>query len=386
MPSSQHTELRADRRRPRPIRARGTTLLILAAVAALALHAVQLRIDRSIQMFDADGLSPHRPAAGHLTGQNVLLIGSDARNRGNNALGGGNGADTGRADTTILLHVYADQRHALAVSLPRDTLVTIPPCRLPDGVWSRARTGAMLNSAFSVGGSPTGNPACTQNTVEALTGLRVDHTVVIDFRGFAALTDAVGGVRVCSPADVYQRDLDPNRSTRGALVFHKGEQTVSGRKALDYVRLRHGLGDGSDIGRVQRQQAFVAALVRKIRARGLSPARLLPLARTVARSAIVDPGLGSARKLLAFARSLSGIHPHDTRFVTVPWRYAGERVALVQPDADRLWAALRADRTAAQPSGASPAPSAAPVLPPSVRATARPADATPCAHLSFGRS
>ncbi|NED81110.1 LytR family transcriptional regulator, partial [Streptomyces sp. SID11233] len=65
-----------------------------------------------------------------------------------------------------------------------------------------------------------GNPACTQNTVEKLTGLRVDHTVVVDFNGFSELTSVVGGVPVCLPNDIYQRDLSPKRPTRGDLVFH----------------------------------------------------------------------------------------------------------------------------------------------------------------------
>ncbi|CAM5389124.1 Polyisoprenyl-teichoic acid--peptidoglycan teichoic acid transferase TagU [Streptomyces alboniger] len=126
----------------------------------------------------------------------MLVIGSDARTGGNAALGGGDKNDIGRSDTTFLLHIYADHRHALAVSIPRDTLVTVPPCKLPDGGWTRTQTDTMFNAAYSVGQTARGNPACTQNTVEQLTGLRVDHTVVVDFKGFARLTEVVGGIRV----------------------------------------------------------------------------------------------------------------------------------------------------------------------------------------------
>ncbi|MFE3060878.1 LCP family protein, partial [Nocardia sp. NPDC059236] len=124
-----------------------------------------------------------------------------------------------------MLHVYGDSEHAVAVSFPRDALVDVPPCKLPDGNWSRTRHNAMFNAAFSVGQTKEGNPACTQNTVEKLTGLRVDHTVVVDFKGFSAVTEAVGGVPVCVPKDVYQNDLNPNRRSRGKLLFHAGEQT-----------------------------------------------------------------------------------------------------------------------------------------------------------------
>lgn len=223
-------------------------------------------------------------------------------------------------------------------------MVDIPACRKPDGSWTTPQHHSQFNGAFSVGETVEGNPACTQNTVEHLTGLRVDHTVVIDFAGFSALTSAVDGVPVCLPKDVYQRDLNPKRTTRGSLVFEKGPQTVAGRRALDYVRLRHGIGDGSDIGRIKRQQAFVASLVKKVKSRGMNPTTLLPLANAATEAMTVDPGLGSADKLLSFALSMKNIDLHNTKFITVPWRYEGERVAVVEPDADALWAALKADR------------------------------------------
>ncbi|MDN3021649.1 LCP family protein [Streptomyces sp. S.PB5] len=336
---------RAGRRRGRGIR---LALLICLSVVVLATAGagwLYLKLDGNINTFDAGGLSDHRPDAGSSKGENVLLIGSDARTGGNDRLGGGDKDDIGRSDTTFLLHVYADHRHALAVSIPRDSLVTIPPCRLPDGSWTRTQTDTMFNAAYSTGETAQGNPACTQNTVEQLTGLRVDHTVVVDFKGFARLTDVAGGVKVCLPQNVYENDLDPHRTTPGRLLFKKGVQTVSGQKALDYVRIRHGIGDGSDIGRIKRQQAFVASLLKEVKSRDLTPTKLLPLADAATKSLTVDPGLGSADKLISFAMSLKDIDLHNTKFVTVPWRYDGSRVAVVQPDADELFASLKADRT-----------------------------------------
>ncbi|WP_052863380.1 LCP family protein [Streptomyces niger] len=326
--------------------ARRTLLLALSLLVLVTAGAgwLYLELGGDISAFDADGLSKDRPDASS-EGQNVLVIGSDARTGDNRALGGGKKGDIGRSDTAFLLHVYADHRHALAVSVPRDALVDIPACRLPDGSWTAPRHNAMFNSAFSVGETAQGNPACTQNTVEKLTGVRVDHTVVVDFQGFAELTEVVGGVRVCLPQDVYEKDLDPHRTERGERIFAKGEQDVSGRRALDYVRLRHGIGDGSDIGRIKRQQAFVAALLKKVKSDGLTPGKLLPLADAAVRSMTVDPGLDSAGKLLSFVLSLKDIDLRNTKFVTVPWRYEGARVAIVEPDADALWAALREDRT-----------------------------------------
>ncbi len=315
-------------------------VLLLAVVAAAG--AAYVRLDRSIQTFSEQGISKHRPPP-TVAGQNILLIGSDTRAGADSSLGG-TGSAVGRSDTTLLVHIYEGGRRAVAVSIPRDALVDIPRCRLPDGSWSAPQHDAMFNAAFSVGQSPDGNPACTVNTVEQLTQMRIDHTVVADFAGFAEMTKIVGGVPVCLPHAVYQGDLNPNLHARGALLFHAGVQEVSGAKALDYVRLRHGLGDGSDIGRMRRQQAFLGSVIAKVRAEGLTPTRILPLADAATKYLTVDQGLGTAQKLLSFVLSLRHMSTNDIVFLTTPWRYDGARVALVHPDVDRLWAALRADR------------------------------------------
>ncbi|MEU2788459.1 LCP family protein [Streptomyces sp. NPDC007100] len=333
----------AARGRRRPLRTAGIVAVSLLVLVTAGAGWFYFKLTGNITTFGADGVSPQRPAEGS-GGQNVLVIGSDSRSGGNSSLGGGEG-DVGRSDTAFLLHIYKDGKHAVAVSIPRDTLVDIPPCRLPSGKWTAPRHNAMFNAAFSVGESPQGNPACTQNTVEKLSGVRVDHTVVVDFEGFSKMTSAVGGVPVCLPKDVYEGDLNPNRHSRGERIFAKGPQTVSGQQALDYVRLRHGIGDNSDIGRIQRQQAFVGSLIKKVKDQGFNPGTLLPLADAATRSMTVDPGLDSADKLLSFAMSLKDIDLHNTKFITLPWRYQGERVAVVHPAADTLWAGIKADRT-----------------------------------------
>lgn len=348
-------------------------LVALVVLLTAGAGAVYLKLNGNINTFDGKGLSPDRPEAAAAdangdTPQNVLVIGSDSRSGDNSKLGAGTG-DIGRSDTAILLHIYADHQHAVGISIPRDSLVDIPPCLLPDGKWTQAQHHVMFNSAFSVGETPDGNPACSQNTVEKLTGLRVDHTIVMNFEGFAAMTEAVHGVEVCMPKDVYQRDLNPNLHERGTLLYRKGVQNVSGKAALDYVRLRHGLGDGSDIGRTKRQQAFISSLIKKVKGQGLNPTVLLPLANAATKSLTVDPGLGSAAKLLSFAMSAKSIDLKNLKFITAPWRYAGARVDLVHPDVDNLWAALRADRTldgqdasGKKAEGATPAPATAPAV------------------------
>lgn len=313
---------------------------VLLALGAYGYHVLGGRI----KTFSAGGLQGNpKAAASSMGAENILLIGSDARGGQNSKLGGAGGV-VGRSDTTALVHVYPGHTSAVAVSIPRDTLVTIPACRLPDGSWTRSRSSAMFNSAFSTGSTARGNPACTVNTVEQMTGLTVDHTVVANFAGFAAMSQAVGGVPVCLPHPVYQGDLDPNLGRQGRLLFHAGRQLVSGAKALQYVRVRHGLGDGSDIGRIKRQQAFLGSLVTTIRHEGLASSHLLALVDAATKNLTFDPSLASPARLLAFALSLRSLDPRHITFVTMPWRYDGPRVSVVQPDANQLSAALRDNR------------------------------------------
>ncbi|MGV9264333.1 LCP family protein [Kitasatospora sp. NPDC003701] len=339
------------------------TAVGLAAVLVLSVAGAGAwfyhRLDSNITTFDAGGVATERPPApvpvtpGASVPVNVLLLGSDTRDDGNADLGGGE-EGVGHSDTAILLHVYADHKHAVGVSIPRDALVTIPSCKLPSGKWTEPRTNQMFNSAFTIGQFPQGNPACTQNTVEALTGLRIDHTIVVDFKGVAAMTEAINGVDVCVPNDVNSHNIK----------LRKGMQKLSGQPAVDYLRARYGFGDNSDIGRMKRQQAFLSAMISKIQGLGFSLPTLLPLADAATRSLTVDEGLGTAMKLVDFAQSLQSIKLSDITFVTTPWRFAGDRVALVHPDVDTLWKLLREDRTLdgqstgqlADPGGASPSP------------------------------
>ncbi|HEU5331221.1 MAG TPA: LCP family protein [Actinocrinis sp.] len=342
--------------------------MAVATVATLAVGSVGAfaygyhHLNHNIRTFKPEGISSSRPAPATPaapTAQapiNLLLIGSDSRSNGNISLGGGTDVDGARSDTTILLHISGDRKHAVGVSIPRDSLVDVPACEA-NGTPYPAQTHVMFNTAFATGNLPAGNPTCTQNTVEALTGIRVDHTIVLDFNGFATMSSAVGGVPVCVP-EVNSTWLEQAYG----VTLKPGLQTLSGKAALEYVRAREGFGDNSDIGRMKRQQAFLSALVKKILDTGVytNPLTLYRLADAATGALTVDPTLDSVTALEDLSLQLKSVSLKNLEFVTTPWQYDGDRVDLIQPDTDILWALLRADRTleGADASGASPSPSA----------------------------
>ncbi|MFD8985119.1 LCP family protein [Streptomyces sp. NPDC059564] len=290
-----------------------------------------------------------RPA--HLAdgAQNILLIGSDSRSGRENA-GYGQDKGTQRSDTTILLHLPADRKSATAVSIPRDLMTDVPSCLTPDGSRTTERF-AQFNWAFEWGGA-----ACTIRTVEKLSGVRIDHHMVVDFGGFKKMVDAVGGVEVCL--------RQPVDDAEAALKLPAGRHLLQGEQALGFVRARHSLGNGSDTERMQRQQQFLGSLVNKVQSNGvlLNPARLYPLLDAATSSVTTDPGLASLRGLYELVRGVRDIPTDQVKFLTVPRKpYAPNpnRDELVEPDASRLFEQLRTDRPLTitpptpEPTGAS---------------------------------
>jgi LCP family protein required for cell wall assembly len=290
-----------------------------------------------------------RPTALVRGAQNILVIGSDSRSGADNARYGRD-PGTERSDTAILLHLSAGRHRATAVSLPRDLMVDVPGCRRPDG----SRSGpafTMFNYAFEVGGS-----ACSIRTVEKLTGIRVDHHVVVDFHGFKRVVDAVDGVEVCLRRPVADK--------AARLRLPAGRVTLHGEQALGYVRARKSLGDGSDTERMERQQQFLGALVNKVRSNDvlLNPVKLYPVLNAATSSLTTDPGLASLRDLYALVRGLRGIPTEHVQFLTVPreaWPENPNRDQLVEPAAEKLFTALRTDepvtvaRAPGRPGGVS---------------------------------
>ncbi|GGY71493.1 transcriptional regulator [Streptomyces olivaceoviridis] len=310
---------------------------VLLVVAAGAGWAVYARLSANITADEAAAaelarFERERPTALVRDAQNILLIGSDTR------AGAGNGkygkdAGTERSDTTILLHLAADRHSATAVSLPRDLMVDIPSCGQKDGRRSDP-VFAMFNHAFQVGGS-----ACTIRTVEKLTGIRIDHHMVLDFSGFKEMVDAVDGVQVCLK--------EPVDDKAAKLKLPAGKVRLDGEQALGFVRARKSLGNGSDTERMERQQRFLGALVNKVQSILLNPVKLYPVLNAATSSLTTDPELASLGGLYQLVRGLRDIPSEHVQFLTVPresYVYDANRDQLVEPEAETLFARLRADR------------------------------------------
>ncbi|QNE76974.1 LytR family transcriptional regulator [Streptomyces finlayi] len=274
-----------------------------------------------------------RPTPIAVDAQNILLIGSDSRSGDNSKYGRDDGGSQ-RSDTTILLHLAADRRSATAVSIPRDLMADIPACHTADKKTTTERF-AQFNWAFEVGGT-----ACTIRTVERMTGIRVDHHMVVDFNGFKDMVDAVDGVEVCLKEPV--KDADAH------LELPAGRQKLDGEAALGYVRARKSIGNGSDTERMDRQQKFLGALVNKMQSNGvlLNPTRLYPVLDAATKSLTTDPGLASLRDLYDLVRGMRNVPTDKVQFLTVPrqpYRANINRDELVEPDAGRLFKQLRED-------------------------------------------
>jgi LCP family protein required for cell wall assembly len=325
----------ARRRRRRVLRIVAWSAAGLVLLGASGAGYVYYRLNSNIRSVDIDtALHGHRPARLGNGAMDILVLGSDSRSGANRAYGHDSG--TARSDTAMIVHLDRGHTGATVVSIPRDTLVHRPACVTPHGGTAPPQDRVMFNSAYETGG-----PACAVKTVETLTGLRMDHYVEVDFTGFKHLVDALGGVPLTTTTAID----DP----QSHLSMPAGTHTLNGGQALGLVRTRHGVADGSDLGRIQLQQAFLRALLDRIGGMGLltSPGKLFSVADTATGAVTTDTGLGSVNKLMALAESIRGIDSRHVRTVTLPVRYAPDDPNRVEPltsGAAMVWAALRADR------------------------------------------
>ncbi|MFE4310934.1 LCP family protein [Streptomyces sp. NPDC056891] len=335
---------------------RMATALSVTVLAAGGIgHALVTGLDTGITRVDPFKDMKNRPQAGH--GMNVLVVGTDGRDRitpeekAKYRLGG---APCRCTDTVMLVHISEDRERASVVSLPRDSYAEMPEhTDLTSGRKHHAHP-VKLNAAYAEGG-----PSLTVRTVESMTGVKIDHYLEVDFTSFMRTVDAVGGVQICTTR--------PVKDSYTGLDLPAGTHELDGGQALQYVRSRH-IDGAADIGRMQRQQRFLAALVERITSGGVlfNPVRFREVATTMLSSVRADEDFGTDQ-LLALSKAMRGFTPASSEFVSVPIgdmsfpvKGIGSTVKWDAAKAQRLFQALREDRPLAASNAGSSSSAKAP--------------------------
>ncbi|MER7910334.1 LCP family protein [Streptomyces sp. NPDC096068] len=308
-PSRRRPKQGASRKKKALLWTGGTMALVLVGGATGA-YLLYNKLDGNIHVVDPVGVE----SKGFRKGEafNVLIIGTDKRTGAGNG-GYGDANSPGHADTTILFHVSKDRTNATALSIPRDLMTTIPECqtRQPDGkiLTIPGQQKARFNVSLGQDGR---DPGCTMRTVKELTGLDVDHFMMVDFNAVKELTTAVGGVKVC-----VEKPVDDPKSH---LKLPAGESLIEGEQALAFVRTRSSFGNKSDLDRIKVQQQFLGSMIRQMKSDETltSPTKLLDLAEAATKALTVDKGIGSLSKLQDLAKELSGIDTKNIAFATLP--------------------------------------------------------------------
>ena len=278
---------------------------------------------------------------------NILVLGTDTRAGADSTFGSvDDSSGYGNSDVNIIVHIAADRKSAVVVSIPRDTMAPYPGCTDPQtGTVTPPSSAQIINTALKLGG-----PSCTLKTIEALTGIKIDHFLVADFNAVVDLTNTLGGVPVCVSAPIN----DP----QSMLDLPAGTSVIQGQQALAFLRTRHGFGDGSDLDRIKAQQSFLAAMVRKITTEGTlaNIPKLYSIADTVTKNLTVDKSLANIPALLGIANRVRNIGPANVAFVTAPnepYVLDPNRVQLQAPQSTDLFAAIAADTNISAALGAA---------------------------------
>ncbi|MFE5852232.1 MULTISPECIES: LCP family protein [unclassified Streptomyces] len=319
----------------RPLRIAAWSIAAALLVGGITSGYVYFKIDGNLEGVDINAkLGENRPENIDNGSMDILVLGSDSRSGDNAKYGGAEGG--ARSDTAMIVHLYEGHQKASVVSIPRDTLVERPECTDSDGKTLRGQQRAMFNTAYETGG-----PACAVKTVELFSGIRMDHYLEVDFTGFKKLIDELGGVKITTTKPIKDDDSH--------LDLEPGTHVLDGEQSLGLVRTRKSVGDGSDLGRIQLQQAFMKAFIQQAKDVGVlsNPKKLLDIADTATKAITPDSELDSVTELMSFARSLGGLGAEDVQMVTMPVEYDPvdpNRVIPLKAASQQVWNALRLDQ------------------------------------------
>jgi len=284
-------------------------LVLSSSLVIIGVSAWQISNEfktNGVQLLDANGKAIQISADDIKGPINILLVGSDTR-KGQGG-GFGSGITSNLADVIILLHISKDRKNAVALSFPRDLMVPWPACpSTSGGPGYLPQSLGQINATIANGG-----PGCTLKTVESMTGLKIPFLAMINFSGVIEMSNAIGGVSVCL--------TKPINDTYTHTFLPAGEQVLQGRAALQFLRTRHGVGDGSDLSRISNQQVFLSSLVRKIKSQGVltNPVYLYTLATAAGRNMTLSSTMSDPNTLIALASALKDVSLDKMVFMQLP--------------------------------------------------------------------
>ena len=363
LPGARHASSRTRSIWPRILRTVLVAVAVLAVSSASVVSIAAWRLSQRAGQGSVDIGQPV-PDVTALDGAfTVLLVGAD---NAPGQTGFGRNRDAALNDVNILIHISADHRSGTVISLPRDLVIPHPSCTDPKTkeVYS-AMSAQPLNVAISRGGL-----GCVVRTVQSLTGITVPYAALFSFEGTVKMADAVGGAPVC-----VTKAID---DTKSGLKLKKGVSVIKGRTALAYLRDRHSIGDGSDLSRIQSQQAYMSALLRKTTSANTlaNPVQLYTLADAAVQNITLSRSMSSTATMVRMAVALKSMDLSHLVFVQYPTLQDPANHAKVVPNATlaaKLVSRVQHDQrialdshslgTAVQSSGgttSSPKPSASP--------------------------
>ena len=357
-------------------------VVLVAGAGVAAYAAYSLTSSFSANAVEIDGQDAVPPDIGAIEGGvNLLIAGTDACEPAYAELFGDRctGADAGDNlnDVNILVHISDNPRRVTVISFPRDLMLPIPACTDPKtGKTYSAMRKQQLNNAYSYGGLN-----CVVQTISALSGQQIQYAASVTFGGVIQITDAIGGVQVCIANGIRDRYT--------GIDWPAGNRTLQGIEALQFLRTRHGVGDGGDLGRISNQQQYMSRLAQQLVGQGVlsDPATLYKLATTAVENVTPSQSLTNPLTLVQIALAVKSVPFDDIVFVQYPTNADPDDSNRVVPNysaAESLWTALQANQSlqltgkASQGDGVivvtpSPTPSDTAAATPDATVTATPA-------------
>lgn len=361
------------------------TLISGSAVAAYAAWDLASTVQPTVTLGNEEVLEGVPDVGAMEGGVNLLIVGSDSRQGQGDGFGDPEEETAVLNDVTMLMHISEDHTNASVVSFPRDMLIDVPECTDPEDPSSTLseQYGVKMNTVLSYGGL-----GCVVKTIESELGVTIPFAGIVQFMGVAGLSEAVGGVEVCV--------AEPIEDEYTGTFLEAGNHTLSGVAALQFLRTRHGVGDGSDLARISNQQVFLSSLARTLQSNGTlgDPVKLYSIAKAALANMQLSDSLMDPTRMISIAKALKDTDLNKIAFIQYPTAYVEGGAVAPTDSADYVRQALQNDLpvsfdpaaqesefgTVADPNAAPPAEVPAEEVPaeevPAPTAEALPSDVT----------